>query len=90
MAANTNSTRNKKSKKKQENKNRVSETESSIVAQDSLQELEKTFLPIRVLYVVYLSSNVLYLVLMNDTPEQLSETSKSLLHGTLYKFFIIF
>lgn len=90
MAANTNSIRNKKSKKKQENKNRVSETESSIVVQDSLQELEKTFLPVRVPYVMYLSSNVLYLVLMNDTPEQLSETSKSLLHCTLYTFFIIF
>lgn len=56
----------------------MSETESSIVVQDSLQELEKTFLPIRLPYEVHLSCSAVYLVLMNDTPEHLSETSKSL------------
>lgn len=71
-------TQKKKSKKKQKNKKSMSETESSIVAQDSLQELEKTSLPIRLPYEVHLSCSAVYLVLMNDTPEHLSETSKSL------------
>ena len=58
----------------------MSETESRIVTQDSLQELEKTFFRIRLPYELYLSSSAVYLVLMNDTPGYHSETSKSLPH----------
>lgn len=66
----------------------MSETESSIVAQGSLQELEKTVLRMRLPCELHLSSSAVYLVLMNDTPGHLSETSKSLPHCMdLYNIF---